>query len=161
MIKNSIKKIDSGVTIAQETALSLDVIKKGASDVTELVEKIVGSSNEQALGVSQVNQGIAQLNLVVQSNAAVADQTAESSERLDSFADLLKQLVSRFHLKGQANHPECDKKLEFSPGTKQLTSGTLETFETKNDPEPEELPTKEVELDESIILFEDEDLGKF
>ncbi len=161
MINNSIKKIESGVSIAQGTAHSLDAIMKDAGDVTELVEKIVGSSNEQALGVSQVNQGITQLNSVVQSNAAVADQTAESSERLDSFADLLKQLVSRFHLKGQAYHSESDQKLEFSTGTKQLTSGTLDTFEAQNELEPEEPQAQQVELDENIILFEDEDLGRF
>ncbi|MCG8337294.1 MAG: methyl-accepting chemotaxis protein [Proteobacteria bacterium] len=161
MINNSIKKIESGVNIAQETAHSLDAIMKDAGDVTELVEKIVGSSNEQALGVSQVNQGITQLNSVVQSNAAVADQTAESSERLDSFADLLKQLVSRFHLKGQAYHPESEQKLEFNTGAKQLTSGTLESFEAQNELKPEEPPTQQVDLDENIILFEDEDLGRF
>jgi methyl-accepting chemotaxis protein len=161
MIKNSIKKIETGAKIARDTARSLDAIKHDAGDVTELVNKIVGSSNEQALGVSQVNQGITQLSSVVQSNAGVADQTAASSERLDSQADVLKKLVSRFQLKGQVFFPESEKKLAFRPGTKQLPSGTVHKYKTQPEAKSGNAKPADSEFDDNIILFEDENLGRF
>lgn len=101
MIHNSIKKIEHGAKIADETAQSLLQIKASSATVTGLVEEITASSNEQALGVSQINQGLGQLNQIVQTSASIAEQSASASEQLDAQANLLKQLVARFKLKEQ------------------------------------------------------------
>ena len=60
------------------------------------------ASNEQATGISQVNNGIDQLSQVVQTNSATSEETAASSEELSSQAELLKNMVGRFKLKAEA-----------------------------------------------------------
>ena len=161
MIKETVKKIETGAFITEGTANSLDEIMQDATDVRNLVEKIVVSSSEQALGVSQINQGITQLNSVVQSNASVADQTANSAEKLDSQSDILRQLVARFRLKGQIYASESDAKLTYRADAKQLTSSATASYYSDQGHGTDRSSKASEDFDENIILFEDEDLGKF
>ncbi len=99
MIESSMKKVEVGAMIADQTALALGNIVSGVEQVTNLVGDIAVSSRNQALGISQVNNGIDQLSQVVQTNSATAQQAAAASEELSSQADLLSDLVSQFELR--------------------------------------------------------------
>ncbi len=99
LIESSIRKVEDGSKIANETADALNVIVEGVSKVANLVAEIAKASNEQALGITQVNQGIIQVSQVVQMNSATAEESAAASEELSSQSELLKQMVGRFQLK--------------------------------------------------------------
>jgi len=99
MIEESIRNIKSGITIAQDTAAALNEIVEEISNVAALVEAIAAACNEQALGIENINQGIAQVSQVVQSNAASAEESAAASEELASQAQQLKEIVSVFETK--------------------------------------------------------------
>lgn len=99
MIEGSIKKVEIGTKIANETAEALDKIVNGVTKAADLVGDIAIASNEQATGISQVNQAISQVAQVVQTNSATAEESASASEELSSQANLLKDSVSRFKLK--------------------------------------------------------------
>lgn len=101
MIEGSIKKVEAGTTIANNTAAALEKIMSSISEVTRLVEEIAMASNEQATGISQVNQAITQVSQVVQTNSATAEESAAASEELSSQAELLKEMVARFKLRKQ------------------------------------------------------------
>ncbi|MFT4145987.1 MAG: methyl-accepting chemotaxis protein, partial [Mobilitalea sp.] len=74
-------------------------IVTGIEKVADLVSNIAVASNEQAMGISQINQGIMQVSNVVQTNSATSEESASASEELSSQAALLKDTVSRFKLK--------------------------------------------------------------
>lgn len=99
MIEGSIKKVDMGTRIANETAQALNKIVDDVAKAAELVGGIAGASNEQATGISQVNVAIEQVAQVVQTNSATAQESAAASEELSGQAELLQQIVSRFKLK--------------------------------------------------------------
>ncbi len=99
MIEGSIKKVEGGTRIANETAEALSKIVDGVAKVANLVSDITSASNEQAAAITQVNQGIMQVSQVVQTNSATSQESAAASEELSSQADLLKDQVSRFKLK--------------------------------------------------------------
>ncbi|WHH61636.1 methyl-accepting chemotaxis protein [Petroclostridium sp. X23] len=99
MIEGSIKKVEGGTKIANETAGALDKIVDGVTKVAGLVSDIAVASNEQALGIAQVNQGIMQVSEVVQTNSATSEESAAASEELASQAQTLKEQVARFKLK--------------------------------------------------------------
>ena len=99
LIEGSIKKVEGGTKIANETALALNQIVEGVTKATNLVGEIAIASNEQALGINQVNQGILQVSDVVQTNSATSEESAAASEELSSQAELLREQVSRFKLK--------------------------------------------------------------
>jgi len=99
LIEGSIKKVEGGTKIASETAVALNQIVDGVTKATNLVGEIATASNEQALGINQVNQGILQVSDVVQTNSATSEESAAASEELSSQAELLREQVSRFKLK--------------------------------------------------------------
>lgn len=99
MIEGSIIKVEGGTKIANHTADALNQIVKGISKAANLVGDIAAASNEQALGVEQVNQGVIQISDVVQTTSATAEETAAASEELSSQADMLKSQVATFNLK--------------------------------------------------------------
>jgi methyl-accepting chemotaxis protein len=99
MIENSIKKVKDGTEITETAAAALAQIVQGVSQSTGLVEKIATASAEQALGISQVTQGINQVSQVVQANTATAEESAATCQTLFSQAEALKQLVNQFKLK--------------------------------------------------------------
>ena len=101
MIEGSMQKAAEGTKIANETAQALGKIVEGVEKANELVGAIARASNEQATAVAQVNRGIEQVSQVVQTNSATAEQSAATSEELSGQAELLKEMVSRFRLKGQ------------------------------------------------------------
>ncbi len=101
MIEQSIAKTKAGTKIADETAKSLSRIVGGVEKATDLVGGIASASNDQATAVAQVNTGITQVSQVTQTNSATAEESAAASEELSSQASLLKEMVSRFHLKRQ------------------------------------------------------------
>ena len=102
MIKNSIKKSEHGTAIAKDTAEALNSIVKDIDDVANLVKEISVASNEQATGISQINQGIMLVSQVVQTNSATSEESAAASEELSSQALSLREQVGMFKLKKES-----------------------------------------------------------
>lgn len=98
LIENSIKKVETGTHIANETAIALSKIVGGISEAGELVHSITTASNEQAVALEQINQGIMEISQVIQNNVASAEESAAASEELSAQAESLKQYVSVFKL---------------------------------------------------------------
>ncbi len=99
LIEGSIKKVEGGTKIANETAAALVQIVDSIEKVYGLISNISVASNEQAIGVDQINQGITQIANVVQATSATSQETAAASEELASQAEMLKEQVARFKLK--------------------------------------------------------------
>lgn len=99
MIEGSINKVEDGTKIANKTAEALNNIVDGFSKVANLVKTISLASNEQATGITQVNQAISQVSQVIQTNSATSQESAAASEELSSQAEILKNQVDRFVLK--------------------------------------------------------------
>ena len=100
MIQDSMEKAEMGSRIAGETAVSLSDIVSGINESTMLISDIAKSSEEQSMGVSQVNIGIDQVAQVVQQNSATAQESAAASQEMSSQSDTLQQLIGQFKLAG-------------------------------------------------------------
>ena len=99
LIEETLQAVEQGTVLADSTAESLQRVVTGASKVTELVNQIAEASVEQSRAVEQVSTGIDQISSVVQSNTATAEESAAASEELSGQANILNDLVGRFHLK--------------------------------------------------------------
>ena len=62
--------------------------------------EIAAASNEQAEGIDQVNQGLSQIDRVTQQTTAIAEESAAAAEELSGLSDRLRQMLSRFQLRG-------------------------------------------------------------
>ncbi len=99
LISGSIKKSSRGTEIANNTAVALNEIVDGIAKTADIISEIARSSNEQAMGIAQINTGLNQVSQVVQNNAATAEESAASSEELSGQAEMLKAMVARFKLR--------------------------------------------------------------
>jgi methyl-accepting chemotaxis protein len=99
MIENSIKKVKDGTVITEAAAAALTQIVDGVTRATSLVGNIATASAEQAVGINQITQGIAEVSRVVQDNTATAEESAATCHELSGQAELLKQMVDCFKLK--------------------------------------------------------------
>jgi methyl-accepting chemotaxis protein len=99
MIEGSIHKVEVGTKFANETAEALNRIVEDITKAAVLVNDIANASNEQAIGIEQINQGIMQVSQVVQTNSATSEESAAASEELSGQAEFLKNSVSKFKLR--------------------------------------------------------------
>ena len=102
MIENSIRKVEDGTKIANETAGALIRIVEGVEKVAGLVGDIAVASVDQAEGIAQINQRVMQVSQVVQTNSATSEESAAASEELSSQAEFLKEQVGKYKLKTKA-----------------------------------------------------------
>ncbi len=100
LIDQTVEAVEEGNGIAQETVESMMSVVKRAKEVTDLIDAIADYSAKQAEATEEVIRGIDQISDVVQSNMATAEKSAAASEELSGQAGMLKELVSRFRLKG-------------------------------------------------------------
>lgn len=99
LIENSIKTVENGSILAMRTGEALEEIKNGSIKAADIVGEIATSSNEQAQGISQINEGLSQIDKVTQTNTASAEESASASEELSGQANQLKIMLSKFKLK--------------------------------------------------------------
>ena len=103
LIENSLKAVESGTQIADDTAQSLIQAVNDVDEMTGIIGQISEASSEQADSISQIITGIDQISSVVQTNSATAEKSAAASEELSSQSQIMKGLVGRFKLKSGAS----------------------------------------------------------
>lgn len=99
LIGSSLRSVERGAKISDETAQALLAAVDGAKTVTETIDRISQASSEQVISIAQIMQEIDQISRVVQANTATAEEAAAASEELSGQAQMLKNLVAQFRLK--------------------------------------------------------------
>lgn len=98
LIEGSLRAVENGKKIADETAKSLVTAVEGARNVSNTINKISETSKVQANSITQVTQGVDQISSVIQTNSATAEESAAASEELSGQAQTLKNLIGQFRL---------------------------------------------------------------
>ncbi len=101
LIERSIEAVEKGTRIANETASQMLAVVSGAGEVVEATNRIADAAGTQADSVSLVKEQINQISQVVQTNSATAQESAATSQQLSQQADVLKEMMRLFRLKGQ------------------------------------------------------------
>ncbi|WP_333647380.1 methyl-accepting chemotaxis protein [Lacrimispora sp.] len=99
LIERALASIETGNTIARDTAQSMDRIVRSSGTVANLVYQISSASENQALAVSQVTLGVDQISSVVQTTSATSEESAAASQEMAGQAQMLKNLIGHFKLK--------------------------------------------------------------
>jgi methyl-accepting chemotaxis protein len=99
MIESSIKAVENGTKIANETASSLNAIIEGSKKTSDLISEISVASNDQATSINQVTMGVDQISAVVQTNSATSEESAATSEELSGQARILKDTLASLKLR--------------------------------------------------------------
>lgn len=99
LIERSIRAVENGTRIVNETAESIDGTAKSAQKAVTLTNSISENLKGQSVSINQISEGIDQISSVVQTNSATAEESAAASEELSGQAAALKQLISGFRLR--------------------------------------------------------------
>ena len=165
LIEGSIREVEVGTKIANDTAEALNKIVDDIEEVANLVNDITAASNDQSAGIAQINQGIMQVSEVVQNNSATSEESAAASEELSSQAELLREMVSEFKLKKvyqsysdklEDLNPEVLKMLENMSKSKHEGIKAAEGNNVEYTP-----PMESRELKENTIILSDNEFGKY
>lgn len=87
---------ENSVTEADVTLQAIDKLMPNIEKTAELVSAIANASEEQSIGVDQINEAIQRFNNIIQHNAAAAEEVNASSFELTEQAQLLKRKISYF-----------------------------------------------------------------
>ncbi|MCX6145753.1 MAG: methyl-accepting chemotaxis protein, partial [Candidatus Kapabacteria bacterium] len=99
LIENSIKTVGNGADLAVKTGRALEEIKNGSIAAAEIVDDIARSSSEQAQAISQIAEGLFQIDKVTQSNTAASEESASAAEELSGQSNSLKRMIMKFKIK--------------------------------------------------------------
>jgi len=93
LIEGTIKKIKEGTEQVNKAGDAFQLVASSTSKMGELVGEVAAASTEQAQGIDQVNKAVAEMDKVVQQNAANAEESAAASEELNAQAEQMKSYV--------------------------------------------------------------------
>lgn len=93
LIKASVDAVGKGVLLAEETAQQLEEIADNSKIITQEVAGIAETFADQTVEIQQINQGIEQINDVVQNNSATSEECAAASQEMNGEADHLRDMI--------------------------------------------------------------------
>jgi len=103
--KETADKIEAAIANSRKGSQSTAKVEEALTQIAEkvsatdtLVADIATAAREQAQGIEQINNAIAQMDKVTQSNAASAEESASAAEELDAQSETLKDLVGQLRL---------------------------------------------------------------
>ena len=99
LIENTIKKTHDGSNITLQTSGMFENIIIEVNQIVDIIAEVSNASVEQLKGIELVRSEISQISLAASSNAAVSEESAASSEEMNSNADLLKNAMGKFNLR--------------------------------------------------------------
>ena len=99
LIEDSISNVNNGKNIADEASEALNAVVGKAKEAVELIGTIAKLTEQGAMSISEVYEGIDQIAEVVESNTAISEESAAASEELSSQSESLQNMIDKFKLR--------------------------------------------------------------
>jgi aerotaxis receptor len=98
LIAGSVQQAQDGTATVAGAGRTIDQIVASVDRVSRLIAEITTATDQQASGIAQVNQAIADLDSTTQQNAAMVEQSTAAAQTLEQQAGVLAETVAIFHL---------------------------------------------------------------
>jgi methyl-accepting chemotaxis protein len=102
LIQTSVERVEEGGRQTGSAISAMNEAQSAVNDVHQFIEQISPGMREQMLGVTQVNQAVAEMDTLTQQNAALVEEIAASASHLSHQAGDVADSVRVFQIKGQA-----------------------------------------------------------
>ncbi|HWA59798.1 MAG TPA: methyl-accepting chemotaxis protein [Caulobacteraceae bacterium] len=96
LIGASARQVEQGVDLVSRAGQALHSIASRVGALDAMLSEVAASTEEQAVGLRQVNTAVNQMDQVTQQNAAMVEQTTAACHGLAREADALGGLIGRF-----------------------------------------------------------------
>jgi methyl-accepting chemotaxis protein len=150
LIEESSSKAQQGGVKVEQVAASITAITDSVGKVKGLVEEVSVASRQQAQGIDQVTQAIAQMEKVTQSTAATAEESAAASEELSAQAEMALESVALLEtmVSGERSAQTAAPAATAAPATSTRRRATVITASRTHTAAPAQSP-------EDILPLED------
>jgi len=122
LVQSSGIQTKRGAELVNRAGKAVAEIGKSITAVAETVREIASASQEQAVGLREVNNAFGHLDTMTQQNAALVEETHAASQSLASQAQDLAELVEFFRM-WDANERRIERRDECGPNDHVILNG--------------------------------------
>jgi methyl-accepting chemotaxis protein len=98
LIADSVEKVVDGTKQVDDAGKTMDEIVSAVKGVNLIMAEIATASQEQSLGIGQVNQAVREMEVITQQNAALVQEATAAAESLQAQSNDLVNAASEFRL---------------------------------------------------------------
>ena len=98
LIDESVDRVQVGAELVATAGGTIGHVVGHTERVAQLIAEMSIATNEQTVGIGQVNDAVTQLDQVTQQNAALVEESAAAADSLSSQAERLAEVVRGFKL---------------------------------------------------------------
>lgn len=96
LVDKTNQEVTNGETLMQASVKELQKINQGVHLVSQTIQDVNSSAQEQAIGVSQINLAVNSLDKDTQENATIVEITSETAKTLKQEASQLSAIILKF-----------------------------------------------------------------
>lgn len=97
-MEQALVEVDDGVALVGKAGGTMEHIVEAVTRVTTIMDDVAVASTEQARGIEQIGEAVAQMDQVTQQNVSVVARAADHADHLRRQADELMAAVASFTL---------------------------------------------------------------
>ncbi len=101
LIQESIQRVGDGSALVHQSGKTLENIVDSVKRVTDIIAEISAASQEQAIGIDQVNRAIMSMDEATQQNVGLVESTTSAAQSMKEQAKGLFQQVAVFKIAHQ------------------------------------------------------------
>lgn len=101
LIADSVSKTAEGTIQVENAGMTMREIVASVQHVADIMGEITAASQEQSIGIAQVNDAISKMDDVTQQNTALVEEAAAAAESMLEQTDELMHAVSVFQLESE------------------------------------------------------------
>ncbi|MFC7516901.1 methyl-accepting chemotaxis protein [Herbaspirillum sp. GCM10030257] len=117
LISDSVKKVDSGNALVDDAGRQMEEIVAAVKHVADIMNEITEASQEQSVGIEEINRAIATMDEMTQHNAALVEEAAAAAAAMQHRAAGLGQTVAAFDVSaaGSMVHDPARQVVDITP----------------------------------------------
>lgn len=115
LIEDSVSKVKDGTGLVTKSGDELKNIVGSVSELSDIVSQITVATDEQAVGIEQINQALVHLDSTTQQNAALVEEAATTSKTMSDQASTLSHKIGYFSADRDASRFEQPAKGTQAP----------------------------------------------
>ena len=131
LIEDSVNKVKDGTQLVTESGDELKIIVESVSQLTDLVGQIAIATDEQAVGIEQINHALVHMDSVTQQNAAMVQVAASTSRKMSDQANELSSHIGSFTSTNDGDSNTRTKALAMQPSPGEQPPANLPSAATQ------------------------------
>ena len=96
LVGNTIERVTEGAKLVAHSGATLERVVGSFNRVAVLMDEVARATQEQSLGIEQVNQAVIELDGLTQQNAALVEQSMRASAAMSEQAVDLAGMMQRY-----------------------------------------------------------------